>query len=83
MAEIISLSEKMVKVETQLDYMNDNLIDIKESVKVLNNTIQSMTIQNDSKYAAKRTETTVDAAIWIVVVAVIMAILALVFKRKQ
>lgn len=42
-----------------------------------------MSIQNDSKYAAKRTETTVDAGIWIVVVAFIMAIATLVYKRKQ
>jgi len=41
-----------------------------------------MTIQNDLRYADKRTENTVDAAVWIIVSAVILAILALVFKRK-
>lgn len=83
MAENITLSERMVRVETQLDSIAQSQNEIKESVKDIKTSIQTMTIQNDSKYADKRTENTVDAAVWIIVSAVILAILALVFKKKQ
>lgn len=83
MAENITLSERMVRVETQLDSIAQSQNEIKESVKEIKTSIQTMTIQNDSKYADKRTENTVDAAVWIIVSAVILAILAIVFKKKQ
>lgn len=83
MAENITLSERMVRVETQLDNIAKWQEDIKESIKTIETSIQTMTIQNDLRYADKRTENTVDAAVWIIVSAVILAILALVFKKKS
>lgn len=83
MSENITLSERMVRVETQLDSIAQSQDEIKDSVKEIKSSIQTMTIQNDLRYADKRTENTVDAAIWIIVSAVILAILALVFKKKQ
>lgn len=83
MAENITLYERMASVETQLKTIAQWQDEIKDSVKEIKSSIQTMTIQNDLRYADKRTENTVDAAVWIIVSAVILAILALVFKKKS
>lgn len=83
MAENITLSERMVRVETQLDSIAQGQSEIKESIKDIKSSIQTMSIQNDEKYAGKRTETIVDSTIWIVVSFVILWVLALVVKKKQ
>lgn len=80
--ENITLSERMVRVETQLDSIAQWQDEIKESIKEIKTSIQSMTVQNDIKYAWKRTETIVDSGIWIIVTFVILGILALLVKNK-
>lgn len=82
MAENITLYERMASVETQLKSIAQWQDEIKDSVKEIKASIQTMTTQNDTKYAFKRTETTVDAAIWIVVTFVILGLLAIFFKSK-
>ena len=83
MSENINLSERMVRVETQLDSIVQWQEEIKESIKIIQSSIQTMTIQNDMRYAFKRTESTVDWAMWIVVSTVILAILAFLLKKKS
>lgn len=83
MSENINLSERMVRVETQLDSIVQWQEEIKESIKIIQSSIQTMTIQNDMRYAFKRTENTVDWAMWIVVSTVILAILAFLLKKKS
>ena len=83
MSENINLSERMVRVETQLDSIVQWQEEIKESIKIIQSSIQTMTIQNDMRYAFKRTENAVDWAMWIVVSTVILAILAFLLKKKS
>lgn len=78
-----SLYSTVAKLEQQMSDIKDWQEEIKQSVKDVQVTIQNMTIQNDQRYAPKSTETTVNAWIWVVLVAVILAGLAVVMKNKN
>lgn len=83
MAENITLSERMVRVETQLDNLVEGQNDLKLEFRAMNQSIQAMIVANDTKYASKRTETIVDNTIWIVVTFVILWILTFWVKKTK
>lgn len=49
MAEIITINERMIRVETQLENINSNIVELKALV-VSNN------LQAETKYASKQVE---------------------------
>lgn len=76
MAEAVTLSERMVRLETQLDWISK----WQEELKAL--VVQSNK-DNDMKYASKTTESIVYAEVWIILTAFVLALVALIFKKKQ
>lgn len=83
MAENITLYERMATFEEQQKSMSRDIAEIKESVKSTNTYIQTISAQNDLKYAPIRTTVFVDNAIWVVLVLVITAVVTLVLKNKR
>jgi hypothetical protein len=83
MAADTSLYISVAKLEQQNLDIITRLDNLQQSQKDTQTYIQQMVVQNDDKYASKRTETTVDASIWIIVSTVILVILARLFKNKN
>ncbi len=76
MAEVISLSERMVKLETQLDNINTNLTELK-TIVVQNNS------DAEDKYASKQVENIVYWMVGIILLAFIGSLVTIAFKKKQ
>jgi len=75
---------KINTLENNQTSMAEKLDDIKKTVvdgfKDIRKDINNMRVENDLKYASKRTETIVDRLGWVVVLGVVTAVLTLVIK---